>query len=592
MNNSGDFVNENYILGDKIDAKLEDEMIYDPVTLKRLKALYKAKEKMIELEDFDEAKKIKDSIDRLKSVSQQLIQLEERKTIAIKNDDFDAAKMLKYEIERLRNAVAGINLNGNNKPEEILPNKNNFQDDPYNVNYNNQNNRGMSSNSKSNNNNTKKTELKGLSGGYPVSSDMIIEEEKFENNKNIKSGYQLQDKTDIKKRMEIEEQQVKGGVDFNKMVQEQMEKEGIQNKGGNEAEEDIPANEMKKAEPLIQVLSYDIVKLLFQKYWKQKEEGIRLITEEVKNHPKSKILGQHQVDQIIISIMGACAYVLSCNVSQVLMSTIDLIKIMFNKFRGVNISGYTRTDFNNHVDSCLILLIEKIGDANLNFKEKSENSIIEMANNPLIGHKIVYEHLIKGQVKKQLLTSAKHISGRLMLISRMIDNFGLDSNDVPINTLMDYAINSFKNPNKEVRDASYQLIMNCYKYIGDTIRNHFKDLRPAQITTLEEGFEQLDGLNSPVENTNKKNINTSSKKPVNKQQVNSEDEDSRSKSREQSPGKPDLTIENLDSNNSQMIKGYQYEDPTKCSYCGHYDPNFDQDALDLHQFKECPIVKI
>ena len=98
MNNSGDFVNENYILGDKIDAKLEDEMIYDPVTLKRLKALYKAKEKMIELEDFDEAKKIKDSIDRLKSVSQQLIQLEERKTIAIKNDDFDAAKMLKYEV--------------------------------------------------------------------------------------------------------------------------------------------------------------------------------------------------------------------------------------------------------------------------------------------------------------------------------------------------------------------------------------------------------------------------------------------------------------------------------------------------------------
>ena len=98
MNNSGDFVNENYILGDKIDTKLEDEMIYDPVTLKRLKALYKAKEKMIELEDFDEAKKIKDSIDRLKSVSQQLIQLEERKTIAIKNDDFDAAKMLKYEV--------------------------------------------------------------------------------------------------------------------------------------------------------------------------------------------------------------------------------------------------------------------------------------------------------------------------------------------------------------------------------------------------------------------------------------------------------------------------------------------------------------
>jgi hypothetical protein len=107
------------------------------------------------------------------------------------------------------------------------------------------------------------------------------------------------------------------------------------------------------------------------------------------------------------------------------MLTIDLIKIMFNKFRGINISGYSRTEFNHHVDSCLILLIEKIGDANLKLKEKSENSIIEMANNSLIGHKIAYEHLIKGQVKKQLLTSTKHISGRLLLISRMIDNFGV-----------------------------------------------------------------------------------------------------------------------------------------------------------------------
>ena len=421
-NNSGDFVNENYLLADKIDTKLEDEMIYDPVTLKRLKALYKEKERNIEMEDFDQAKKIKDAIDRLKAVSQQLIQLEERKTIAIRNDDFDAAKMLKYEIERLRNAVAGINLNIG-RPEEILPTSNQFKDDQFNAQYNNNRGQSSSGDKSPDNKGKKRPELKGISGGYPVSSDMIMEEEKS-NNKHIKTGFQLMDKKDIQKRVEVEEQQIKGGVDFNKLVQEQMEKEGKQNKG-NEAEEDISANEMKKAEPLIQVLSYDIVKMLFQKYWKNKEEAVRIITEEVKNHPKSKVLGPHQVDQIIIAIMGACAYVLSCNVSQVLMSTIDLIKIMFNKFRGVNISGYKRSEFNNYVDSCLILLIEKIGDANLKLKEKSENSIVEMANNPLIGHKIVYEHLIKGQVKKQLLTSVKHISGRLLLISRMIDNFGV-----------------------------------------------------------------------------------------------------------------------------------------------------------------------
>ena len=52
-------------------GKLEDEMIYDPSTLKRLKDLYKAKQKAVEFEDFDEAKRIKKkvAIDSLKSVS-------------------------------------------------------------------------------------------------------------------------------------------------------------------------------------------------------------------------------------------------------------------------------------------------------------------------------------------------------------------------------------------------------------------------------------------------------------------------------------------------------------------------------------------
>lgn len=59
---------------------------------------------------------------------------------------------------------------------------------------------------------------------------------------------------------------------------------------------------------------------------------------------------------------------------------------------------------------------------------------------------------------------------------------------------MKYAINGFKNSNKEVRDAAFSLIMNVYKFIGEGVRSYFKDLRPAQVNMLEEGFENVDGL--------------------------------------------------------------------------------------------------
>jgi centrosomal protein CEP104 len=81
---------------------LEEELSIDKNTMETLKALYSAKERAVQMDDFDEAKRIKDTIERLKTVSTQISQLEERKMIAIKSEDYDAAKIIKFEIEKLK----------------------------------------------------------------------------------------------------------------------------------------------------------------------------------------------------------------------------------------------------------------------------------------------------------------------------------------------------------------------------------------------------------------------------------------------------------------------------------------------------------
>lgn len=48
---------------------LEEEMSIDKNTMETMKALYAAKERAVSMEDFDEAKRLKDTIERLKSVS-------------------------------------------------------------------------------------------------------------------------------------------------------------------------------------------------------------------------------------------------------------------------------------------------------------------------------------------------------------------------------------------------------------------------------------------------------------------------------------------------------------------------------------------
>merc|ERR1719158_1241384 len=82
-----------------------DNVNFDPQTSERMRALVAAKKRAVEFEDYDEAKRCKEMIQRLRSVGHALAQLEEKKRLAVSNEDYDTAKALKGEVERLRKAV-------------------------------------------------------------------------------------------------------------------------------------------------------------------------------------------------------------------------------------------------------------------------------------------------------------------------------------------------------------------------------------------------------------------------------------------------------------------------------------------------------
>merc|ERR1719146_97624 len=84
---------------------MAEEVQFDPQTSERMRALVAAKKRAVELEDYDEAKRCKDMIVRLKSVGHALSQLEDKKRLAVSIEDYDTAKAIKAEVERLRKAV-------------------------------------------------------------------------------------------------------------------------------------------------------------------------------------------------------------------------------------------------------------------------------------------------------------------------------------------------------------------------------------------------------------------------------------------------------------------------------------------------------
>ena len=83
----------------------------DPITAVKIREIHQLKEEAVAREDYDEAKRLRDGINRLKAVGAKVAQLEARKRAAVEAEDYDAAKVLKSEIDKLR-AAGGVTALG------------------------------------------------------------------------------------------------------------------------------------------------------------------------------------------------------------------------------------------------------------------------------------------------------------------------------------------------------------------------------------------------------------------------------------------------------------------------------------------------
>ena len=634
--------------------KLEDEMIYDPATVKRLKDLYKAKYRAVELEDYDEAKKIKKAINSLKSVSQSLIQLEERKRIAIKNDDFDSAKLIKYEIERLRNAVAGANLNEMNQQilreqQMKMPSQQQPQLQQPSMMKQTSGQPGQNPN----------TNARLFPGKQPYEHLPIDKEFEMDNDddiyrirNNINTNYQIhqqqqQDIANLNESNYVEPQQppmnndnmtqivkkkpassnkktisttnkkqqiipmTKGGVidvdkiqvgndkNFEDLLNEQLNNpDNYGNMPGGMVDPNDPSNkyqltgaDYKIGEPLIPIIGLDLITLLFNPQWKIKEQGIIQLSKEIKDYPNSKLFQNHSKEDVVCACFGVCAYLLNGNISQSLLSTMEIVKLLLDKFTSFKMEYQNKVDFDKYLNDLINLLVEHIGSTNYKLKERSETTLLELANHQQIGSKILFDHIITGPIKKTLSNSSKHLVGRYTFLTRLIGNFGYNRDEVPLNAIMGYAIKGYTNPQNQVREASLELIKVLYRFEGSNIYAYYQGLRKAQKNTIDEALAELDGLDEPVGqgNAGGNNINkqqnyvyedNDNKEMVNKSSM-LDQEQQYNYQNEQYP---------MDNIQQKGLSGSVDEFQHACRFCGLFDINLTEEQILIHQYKECPML--
>jgi len=94
---------------------LSFNMRFDAKTAARIREIQVAKDQAVANEDYDQAKRLKQMEEQLKSIGLQLARLEAQKREAVASEDYDLAKNIKHEIGMLEASV------GSNESQPILP---------------------------------------------------------------------------------------------------------------------------------------------------------------------------------------------------------------------------------------------------------------------------------------------------------------------------------------------------------------------------------------------------------------------------------------------------------------------------------------
>lgn len=514
----------------KYEGNFEQDLEFDSATSERLRALQAAKQKAIDNEDFEEAKHLKDAIERLKSVGVNLLQLEERKRIAVQNEDFESAKIIKMEIDRLRNAVAPP-MPGVSGPNIFAPvqasSHRPFSGGPQPL--------GVGS--------------RPISRRQPGQRDPYADDPRAD----IYAPKNAQIFDDPRDRAIPHDEQVIPTMAHGK-APGQVLGDDPQEPGEYDPRnpDEFTAQNAKLADPLIGVLGEDICRRLFSKAWQMREEALMKIKVQLEAGSGSELFGGVERTQVMTAVLGAIRYTILDKVSQVSMRSMEVIQTLFDWVGPAR--AQARGEAQEHIHNILQGLLEKIGDNAVKVRGLTEVAFLTMCRSDIVGCGPAVQLILKPGGAKA--SSIKHTIGRLSLLDKIISEFRIDNPSVPFQPVVEYALNGYQNSSGEVRTASISLLKTIHDCVGSRLQQYLTKLRPAQLETLNNIFAGGEGAREEEE------------MPVG----------NRAPSRKQS---------NPPARNAPP----PVQQAAQCPFCGKADPNFaSADVLDVHYWKECAML--
>eukprot|EP00899_Mesostigma_viride_P016474 jgi/Mesvir1/24828/Mv22068-RA.1 len=520
---------------------LASKLSVDAITAEKIQEVHRQKEAAVAREDYDEAKRLKVVIDRLKEVGAKVATLEARKQQAVENEDYDTAKVLKLEIDRLRNSWSTTGDAGapiaaaaphtraqspndifnrvvasNNAEPPVSPRDDVRLPAPRNVPLDDMpvgrraggggNGFGLGGEVDEDGgaqpgmeSSVPRPALGGGGGGHddrplPTVKDgvapAVMDETSPENDpldmanrKPRKAAPKPKDAEKEKPRAASPPKRSFGG--------------GARASGDDDSPavkprpsgafsdlpppEPIPPALAGDAAALCEVLPEYTVQCLLSKNWQLRDAAVASISKDLSEGTYPQTPGA--IFRVVCRALNKC---MNDKVPSVFLNAAQLLTDVL----GMYAHEVGSRDMHNGLTDIVGHLLDKSGDPNTRVKDTATNLLVAIARCEEAGLDMLLPGIFK-PVKNQ--AQWKPVLGRLLLIKRFVDEFGIaPRGSLSADTVMTYVKAAFASPNGDVRNAATRVTVQVYRAIGTAVDKYTKGLKPAQKDVIAQACADAD----------------------------------------------------------------------------------------------------
>lgn len=649
-----------------------DEMRYDERTLERIRALTTAKQRAVEAEDYEEAKRCKEMLTRLRQTGQLLRELEERKRAAVQNEDYDAAKALKVEIDKLRSSIERPqNANdgrerggGRASPTEQMTaprgahqpsmaqapvSAGGFDNDgpiggqrvgsqsrlsaappesplgsPHAGN-------GEAAFGSDAGGPMGSGNLGGPMGGGPPGGGRAGGSSPTMNSYNAEPAFQMPGppaafdgggagESGRASSPPLVGMQGKGGFGGNSPGGR-----GLGSSGGAppaqglERERSTPSEAAhhlrgvpnvediltspeplsaamekdKECELLLQLFGDYITRCIFSKTWNLRDAALQKLALDLREGAR----GGDEPSQLLQGYSTILKRTIADKNIQVMFSSGGLLQAVAQVL--LENGPVRRNEAQAALDPLMPLLVERLGEPNARVDKTARDALLDFARCQSVGATFTTQYLLRSPKKKTGGTvHARVFSSRLAVITALVTEFGVQPDgQCPLEATMQLAMEWFNNKDEKVRENSVKLAAACHMHVGlRRIEGYLANLRPAQREVFDAEFERA--MASP----------NAQGQGGGRAQASARGGQRHDDGGDGYGGLPPPAVppprRGPSGGGSAVCPpatggGYHQEEAEfdeqeleefTCQFCGRQDPSFTPEALDVHYWRECPML--